>query len=218
MKDYIFTSKVSMTPKSINLRNIYFAVDNTLIEGDVLLRPKVEKPLVRASLNIDRLNLDRYGFTKKIYKTSNDTYAKLAESNLLASPLRLLNARYEISLNVKDLIFNKRRINDLSSSLIISQGLIDVKDFAVRSKTNNFNMALLVDLMPEKPILNFSIDALKLDTSLIIPTKKIKTSSSDENIAIFTPTSTSSPKKRKVDPYGQRKNLTSEELTVSLVI
>lgn len=169
MREYLFKSKINMTPQNINFSEIYLSFDDSLLTGELYVRPKTAIPTVQAHLNIDRFDFDSYDFTKSIYEKSYDFFSTVATKDLMTSPLRMLNVKYELSIEAKDLTFNNNNIQNSLVSLDISQGKFDLHRLSIESDKASFDATILADILATPPSLNIAVKSGKLDTAFIIP-------------------------------------------------
>lgn len=168
MGEYLLTSNLKMTPLKIDISDIHLSVDRTLITGDISMRPVRTVPMINVDLSIDRFDFDRYNFTSRITKRFEDFIKNISGQNLETSWLYMLGNRMDFNIDAKELQYNNHQVDSAFLSLVISRGTISIPRFMINSKAVNMDSNALVDIVSDKPSIQFNISASDFDTSFFI--------------------------------------------------
>ncbi len=166
-QEFLFTSDLSISPQKISLNNIYSSFDKTLINGLISIRTWGGLPTIKTDLKIDRVDFDKYNFTTKLDEWVRNLIKNIGKQSLEASWLRLLNIKYDISLDGKDLIFNGKYIKNALLNLEISPGIFNVQRFFLNSDTAVARGNAGINLLTEKPTFTVNLQSKGFDTSLL---------------------------------------------------
>lgn len=170
MKEFLFTSKLRVTPQQIDITDVSLSVDKSLLSGEFSIRPVKTVPLVNAIVNIDRMNLDEYNFDKMIFKEVNKFVEETQGSMLEHSWLSDFSNQLNITLNAKDIVFNNTYVKNHFTSLMVSRGLFNLQRFVIDSEASKLALALFVDLKTDetKPKLKLLFKSEMLDTAFFL--------------------------------------------------
>lgn len=167
MKEFSFTSNIKMTPHKINLSDLYASFDESLITGNVLIRPKSTIPVITANISIDRLDMDSYGFTYFIQNKVKTFGKNITNQNLATSWLKTLNMKYDVNIDSRDIRFNGFDLKSASTSFVLQQGIFKIQKFLVSSKDISLNAVSLINLNTANPTIEIVAKSNNFDTSII---------------------------------------------------
>ncbi len=152
---FSFNANIIAMPKRIVFENISSNLQDSKIDGRFIKAEHFDDTSSAYSyLNIDHLNLDMFGAKKRfeeyllmLYASDFDKTGKLfRENNNDFAPLRYLNTRTHLQLNIGDMKFKDVQYSDCSASAIIQPSEVKLNNFHITSDflevSGNLNFAL----------------------------------------------------------------------------
>jgi len=170
MKEFLFTAKLRVTPQHIDVTDLSFSFDQSLFSGGISLRPLKTIPIISASINIDRMDLDKYHIDKKIFEEIGRFVDGADEVLLERTWLAKLQNRLNITIDAKDIVFNDHYITNFSTAGIITRNNFNLQRFFIDSEVAKLKLNMYADIESrDAPEIKFNFLAKDLDTKLFIP-------------------------------------------------
>ena len=168
MQEYLFSSDITMTPQKIDFRDIYASFDRALVTGEVSILPVKTVPSIDVILKIDRVDLDAYGVTDKIYKIIQGNYEDFSKNNIDSLWLKNTNTKYNISIDAKDINYNNSSIESLVTSVNINKGVLNIPQLVLQSDKMIMSGNMFVNMLKLRPMIKVNMRAPLIDTAFFL--------------------------------------------------
>ncbi|MFV9875136.1 MAG: AsmA-like C-terminal region-containing protein [Rickettsiales endosymbiont of Dermacentor nuttalli] len=186
--NFVFYTKVTATPKEINLFELDATIDTLSLNGNIILRLH-DKLHINSDLNITSLNLDNYGLSHYLsdlvqeIKQSNYNYL----SNL--QWLRTIKFEANFNLDINNLTINQYVFPHITTNLFLAPSILKFEDLSIQSENIDFNGIFALDIRYLRPKIDINFEGSNYNDNFINqllfsnPEKPIATTTNNKNIS-----------------------------------
>lgn len=129
-------------------------LDDTNIDGYLRI-PDMEGPIIRTSMNVDEIDVDRYMPPKSEAEQANVSSSSAAGKPAAGNPLgAIVGLDLEAMLNVGKLKVNNLRMNDVKLNVVSKNGVLTADPMAAKLYEGTFNGKVKLDARGKAPKLH----------------------------------------------------------------